>query len=544
MVDALLEIISYAASPFLLEGAWLAIQITLVATVGGLALGLVLAAMRVSSIPPLRWFAWFYIWFVRGTPILLQLIFLFDVLPMFGVRMDNLTTAFIGFALNEAAYAAEYIRGGLLSVNRNQAIAASAHGMGPISTLWRVILPQAMKAIVPQLGNSVINMVKTTSVASVIFVNELSFRASQIAAENFKYLTVLTAAALVYLTITTVLSVVQDWMERRFNVQLDRSRNFFGQFRLLSPKAKPAVDITQPVTEQPSAFGRSTPTTFNALISSISTNANANVDTGTEPTRFVVGTNIHKYYNKRHILRGIDFKIKRGEVVAIIGPSGSGKSTLLRMINHLESVDDGEVLVDGKHVGYTPSPNGPVPIKQLARARAEARIGMVFQNFNLFEHMTALQNVMAAPVFVHHEDEAAVRDRSIQLLESMGLANHIDHLPHRLSGGQQQRVAIARALAVSPKLMLFDEPTSALDPELVGEVLAVMRRLAESGMTMIVVTHEIRFAHDVADRVIFMDNGEIVEQGTPAEVIDNPRNPRTRKFLRQVVQQEVEGEVA
>jgi polar amino acid transport system permease protein len=545
MVDAWLEIFSYAASPFLLEGALLAIQITVVATIGGLALGLVLAAMRVSSIAPLRWFAWFYIWFVRGTPILLQLIFLFDVLPMFGLRMNNLTTAFIGFALNEAAYAAEYIRGGLLSVNRNQAIAASAHGMGPISTLWRVILPQAMKAIVPQLGNSVINMVKTTSVASVIFVNELSFRASQIAAENFKYLTVLTAAALIYLAITTLLSLLQDWMERRFNVQLDRSRNFFGQFRLLSRKAKPAVDApAAPVMEQPSAFGRSTPETFNALISSISTNANANAGSDSDSGKFVVGRDIHKYYNKRHILRGIDLTIKRGEVVAVIGPSGSGKSTLLRMINHLESVDGGEVLVDGKYVGYIPGPNGPAPIKQLAKSRADARIGMVFQNFNLFEHMTALQNVMAAPVFVHREDEAAVRDRAIRLLESMGLANHIDHLPHRLSGGQQQRVAIARALAVSPKLMLFDEPTSALDPELVGEVLAVMRRLAESGMTMIVVTHEIRFAHDVADRVIFMDNGEIVDQGTPAEVIDNPRNPRTQKFLRQVVHQEAEGEAA
>ena len=248
----------------------------------------------------------------------------------------------------------------------------------------------------------------------------------------------------------------------------------------------------------------------------------------------MVGRNLWKSYGHREVLRGVDFSVARGEVVVIMGPSGSGKSTLLRMVNHLEAVDQGEILVDGKHVGYRQVGNTLKPMRDLAAARAEARIGMVFQHFNLFDHMTALENVTEAPVRVHGEAPSKALETATRLLQMVGLANHANHLPHRLSGGQQQRVAIARALAISPRLMLFDEPTSALDPELVGEVLAVIRRLAEMGMTMLVVTHEVRFARDVADRVIFMDEGKIVEEGAPADVIDQPRHERTRRFLRLV----------
>ena len=189
----------------------------------------------------------------------------------------------------------------------------------------------------------------------------------------------------------------------------------------------------------------------------------------------------------------------------------------------------------------TATVNGALrPMRDLARARAEARIGMVFQHFNLFDHLTALENVTEAPIRVHGQEPGRARDIAMGLLTMVGLAHHAHHLPHRLSGGQQQRVAIARALAISPRLMLFDEPTSALDPELVADVLAVIRRLAEAGMTMLVVTHEVRFAREVADRVVFMDGGVIVEQGTPAEVIDNPRHERTRRFLRLVEHEAVE----
>jgi polar amino acid transport system permease protein len=248
----------------------------------------------------------------------------------------------------------------------------------------------------------------------------------------------------------------------------------------------------------------------------------------------VIGRNLWKSYGNREVIKGVDFTIDRGEVVALMGPSGSGKSTLLRMVNHLEGIDSGEILVDGRHVGYAKAGDKLRPLRNVASARANARIGMVFQNFNLFDHMTALENIMEAPVRVHGEEPAAAYRNSLALLDTVGLAKHADHIPSRLSGGQQQRVAIARALAISPKLILFDEPTSALDPELVADVLGVIRRLAESGMTMMVVTHEVRFAREVADRVIFMDEGKIVEQGPPCEVIDRPKHERTRRFLRQV----------
>jgi polar amino acid transport system permease protein len=221
-----------------------------------------------------------------------------------------------------------------------------------------------------------------------------------------------------------------------------------------------------------------------------------------------------------------------------MGPSGSGKSTLLRLINHLEHLDKGEITVAGEHVGYIQTPAGLRPVRRLAEARAAARIGMVFQQFNLFEHLSVLSNVTIAPIYVYKNNPAKAEAQALDLVRSVGLAHHAYHLPHRLSGGQQQRVAIARALATKPRLMLFDEPTSALDPELVAEVLAVIRRLAEAGMTMIVVTHEVRFALEVADRVVFIDDGVVVEEGSAAEVINNPREARTRQFLRLVEREE------
>jgi len=205
------------------------------------------------------------------------------------------------------------------------------------------------------------------------------------------------------------------------------------------------------------------------------------------------------------------------------------------MIAHLEPMDRGEITVDGHHIGYERVNGGALrPSRHVARERARARIGMVFQQFNLFEHLTALENICEAPVRVHGERPDVARARAITLLSSVGLAYHADHLPSRLSGGQQQRVAIARALAISPRVMLFDEPTSALDPELVSEVLSVIRRLAEGGMTMIVVTHELRFAREVADRIVFMADGRIIEEGTPEEILERPREARTQQFLKLV----------
>ena len=244
---------------------------------------------------------------------------------------------------------------------------------------------------------------------------------------------------------------------------------------------------------------------------------------------------LHKYYGQHHVLRGIDLTINQGEVSVVIGPSGSGKSTMLRCVNLLESISAGRISVGGSLIGYREI-NGrlhDLKTKEIAAQRRE--IGMVFQRFNLFPHKTALQNVMEAPVQVKGQSKDVAKKRALELLDRVGLADKSGHYPSQLSGGQQQRVAIARALAMDPELMLFDEPTSALDPELVGDVLNVMKDLAKSGMTMIVVTHEIGFAREVGDRLTFMDGGVVVESGDPREVLSNPQHARTKEFLSRVL---------
>ena len=245
--------------------------------------------------------------------------------------------------------------------------------------------------------------------------------------------------------------------------------------------------------------------------------------------------NVHKRFGRLEVLRGISLKVAPSEVLCVIGPSGSGKSTFLRCINHLEPINAGRLYVDGTLVGYVERAGRLHELAEREVCRRRAEIGMVFQRFNLFPHRTALENIMEGPVVIKKESKAEVAEHARALLDRMGLADKLDSYPSQLSGGQQQRVAIARALAMRPKLMLFDEPTSALDPELVGEVLDAMRALAAEGMTMVVVTHEIGFAREVADSLVFMDNGLIVERGAPREVIANPQHERTRAFLSKVL---------
>ena len=245
--------------------------------------------------------------------------------------------------------------------------------------------------------------------------------------------------------------------------------------------------------------------------------------------------NVCKSFGSLQVLKDINLEVNKGEVVCIIGPSGSGKSTLLRCLNHLERITSGRVYIEGELMDEREAGKDQLKVSQKKISELCTELGMVFQRFNLFPHMTAQQNIMEAPVTVRKvpREEAAVE--AIKLLEKVGLADKRNEFPSRLSGGQQQRVAIARALAMKPKIMLFDEPTSALDPELVGEVLEVMKDLAREGMTMLVVTHEMGFAREVGNRVIFMDNGEIKEEGTPEEIFSNPKNERTRAFLQKVL---------
>ena len=237
---------------------------------------------------------------------------------------------------------------------------------------------------------------------------------------------------------------------------------------------------------------------------------------------------VHKKFGKLEVLKGVNLTVKEGEVIAIIGPSGSGKSTLLRSINHLETIDDGEILIDGKRMGGS--------TKQIKEARLN--LGMVFQQFNLFPHLTVHDNIALAPKLNHRYSKEELEKVIDELLSKVGLLEKKNSYPPQLSGGQQQRIAIARALAMKPKYMLFDEPTSALDPELIGEVLRVIRQLADDGMTMIIVTHEMSFAREIADRVIMIDGGVIIEEGSPERIFSNPENERTKTFLKSIIDRE------
>jgi polar amino acid transport system ATP-binding protein len=248
-------------------------------------------------------------------------------------------------------------------------------------------------------------------------------------------------------------------------------------------------------------------------------------------TEMVRAEQVVKRFGQLTVLNGVDLSVKRGQVVVIIGPSGSGKTTLLRCLNHLEKIDSGRIYIDGQLMGYREVDGRLMEERESRIARMRAQIGFVFQRFNLFAHKTALENIIEAPIHVLHQSREEATAQAMELLNKVGLADKAHVYPHKLSGGQQQRVAIARALAMNPKLMLFDEATSALDPELVGEVLRVMRQLAEEGMTMVVVTHEMGFAREVADHVIFMDRAVIIEQGSPEQIFEACENPRTREFL-------------
>ncbi|GGJ40521.1 amino acid ABC transporter ATP-binding protein [Paenarthrobacter histidinolovorans] len=268
-------------------------------------------------------------------------------------------------------------------------------------------------------------------------------------------------------------------------------------------------------------------------MSSATTDTNLSPTPTTSPLVRIEG--LHKYYGHHHVLQGIDMTVNEGEVAVLIGPSGSGKSTLLRCINQLETISAGRIYVDDELVGYKDKAGRlhELNVKDIARQRRN--IGMVFQRFNLFGHKTALENVIEAPVHVKGQPRITAKRKALELLDRVGLASRADYYPAQLSGGQQQRVAIARALAMEPELMLFDEPTSALDPELVGDVLTVMKDLAKSGMTMVVVTHEIGFAREVGDTLTFMDGGVVVESGDPRDVIANPQQERTINFLSKVL---------
>ncbi|MGI4982107.1 MAG: amino acid ABC transporter permease/ATP-binding protein [Janthinobacterium lividum] len=547
----------YLGMPYLLQGIGFTLAVTALGLAGGLLVGLALAAMQLSRVGPLAAFARGYTVIFRGTPLILQLVFAYDALPHIGLKLSAIGAAGLALAANEGPFIAEILRSGVLGVDRGQVVAGQALGMTPAVLMRRVIAPQAIRTMVPALGNEAVSALKNSSLASVIAVSELTLRSTQLASSTFDFFSIFFASGLIYLLLTGAIAAIQLLIERALDLDRPAGSGRFARWlpgRSFASVAGPVASVVPP-----DAASGVTSDAASGVISGVAPEAAPGFASGvaagslsataTPPMRAtsterraryaalagndlaVTVTGLRKRYGGQTVLDGFDLTIRAGEVVALLGPSGSGKSTLLRCINHLEQWDAGEIRVGGTRLGFRDDGQRLGP-RALANERAGAGVGMVFQQFNLFSHLTARENIAGPLRWVHGMGAAEARQRADALLERVGLAHRADALPRHLSGGQQQRVAIARALAPRPRVLLLDEPTSALDPELVGEVLDVIQRLAvEDGLTMIISTHQLRFAAEVADRVVFLSGGKLIEDGPAHEVLTRPRHPLTARFL-------------
>ncbi len=516
----------YLHLPYLLQGVQFTIAVTLLGLAGGALVGVVLAAMQLSRLWLLAAVARFYAVVFRGTPLILQLVFAYDALPQLGLKLSAISAAGLALAANEAPFIAEILRSGVLGVDRGQVAAGQALGMTPGVLMRRVIAPQAIRAMVPALGNESVSALKNSSLASVISVEELTLRSTQLASSTFDFFSIFFASGLMYLVLTGAVAAIQLVLE--WILDLDRPPPRERLRRLLSWRR----ETLAAVLDTPADEAADTPAAPVRVATAARPATARTRPVGAETVVAVTG--LRKCYGDQLVLDGLDLTVRAGEVVALLGASGSGKSTLLRCINRLEGWSAGEVRVGGRRIGFRDD-GRPLSLRALANERAAVGVGMVFQQFNLFAHLTARENVAGPLRWVHGMAPADADRRARELLDRVGLGGRADALPRHLSGGQQQRVAIARALAPNPSVLLLDEPTSALDPELVGDVLEVIRRLAmEDGQTMIVSTHQLRFAAEVADRVVFLSGGKVAEQGPARDVLARPSNPATARFLRAV----------
>lgn len=527
----------YLTLPYLLQGIAFTLAATGIGLAGGVVVGLLLAAMQLSRFRPLALFARAYAVIFRGTPLVLQLVFVYDALPHVGIRLPGILAAGVALAFNEATFIAEMFRAGVLGVDRGQVLAGQALGMTPRVLMRRVVAPQALRAMIPAMGNEAVSTLKNSSLASVIAVQELTLRSTQLASSTFDFFSIFFASGLLYLALTGLFSFVQLALEARFD--LERQAAMRGLSRWLPwRQAAALVAPAQPAAATERANDvHEVHEVHEAAVAPPATTAAAS--SRAERAASLAGapvavrvSGLSKAYGAQAVLGDLNLVVSAGEVVALLGPSGSGKSTLLRCINHLEGWDGGQIHVGGHRLGYRADGQLMSP-SDLARERARLGVGMVFQQFNLFAHLTARENVAGPLRWVHGWSAEDADRRAQDLLARVGLAHRADALPRHMSGGQQQRVAIARALAPNPSVLLLDEPTSALDPELVNEVLDVVRRLArEDGLTMIISTHQLRFAAEVADRVVFLAGGCVLESGPADEVLTRPRHPQTARFLR------------
>ena len=531
----------YLSQPYLLTGILYTLLITALGLGGGLVMGIVLAGMQLSRFPILAVITRAYAIIFRGTPLILQMIFCYNALPMIGIKLTAVEAAGLALALNEAPFIAEIIRGNIIAVDRGQIIAGQALGMTPAVVMLRIVAPQAVRSMVPALGNEAVSALKNSSLASVVSVQELTLRSTQLASANFDFFSIFFASGLMYLVLTGAVAVIQVIVEVLLDLDLPTPEARLA--RLLPWRRQPVEAVRASAAAAAPLLEAPTPTS--PAVSPAPLRTSLTIDrekrmtalTGSRPALEIEA--LHKSYDGKTVLESIDLVVRIGEVVALLGPSGSGKSTLLRCINHLESWDSGAIKVTGREIGFD-AHNRPLSARAIANERATVGVGMVFQNFNLFGHLTAKQNIAGPLRWVHGLSHTDADRRAQELLDRVGLSDRADALPRHMSGGQQQRVAIARALAPNPTILLLDEPTSALDPELVSEVLDVIRRLAvEDGLTMMISTHQISFAKEVADRAVFLADGSIVEEGRADLVLSRPKNPRTAQFLQIMTEESV-----
>jgi polar amino acid transport system permease protein len=486
--------------PEVWDAAWHTVIYVTLAFAGGIAFGLVLALMRLSSVRVYRIVSLIYIEFFRGIPALVTLSVVGFMIPIAfdGLRVPGLFgPAAVALAIVYSAYMGETIRAGIQAVPKGQIEAARSLGMGPLRTTGTIVIPQAFRIILPPLTNEAVALLKDTSLVYVLGYTSQTidlFSFSSDAANDSFNATPFMVAAGFYLAMSIPLTRVAARLEKRGDQRQGPGLVSRLRHRSVDPAEMVArVEAVAPPTRRGVEF------------------AGPAIDV----------CDLHKSFGSLEVLKGIDFEVQEREVVCVIGPSGSGKSTLLRCVNRLEEPTAGQIRIEGEDITD--------PEADLDAVRT--RIGMVFQQFNLFPHLDVLGNLTIAQRRVLGRSREESEAVAVEVLERVGLLEKIGEYPSRLSGGQQQRVAIARALSMNPDMMLFDEATSALDPELVGDVLAVMRSLAEEGMTMMVVTHEMGFARRVADRIVFMDDGVVVEEGPPAQILDAPQHERTQQFL-------------
>ncbi|CAE6834126.1 Vitamin B12 import ATP-binding protein BtuD [Paraburkholderia nemoris] len=487
------------------KATWLVVELSAATWLIGIVAGFALALGKQSAFMPLRVACSTYIWLFRSLPLLVLLIFVYNlpqVLPWTGgLLSDPFWAGLLALSISEAAYIAEIHRGGLLSLHKGQLEAGKALGIRFVGLQRLIVLPQAFRVALPSLINEYVTIVKLTSLVSVISLAEILLVGERLYTQNFKVLETMLAVSFYYVLIVTVFGHALKMLEKHLDVTL----------RTRAANAVIPVEAPRPVQ------------------------AAKNVRTARagSATRSLEAIGIRKRYGDHEVLKGIDLTVRAGEVVSIIGPSGSGKTSLIRTLNGLETLDGGEVRLHDKAFLWPPrARHGKVPHAQYMRGILD--IGMVFQSFNLFPHKTVLQNVTLAPRYHGRLTGTPLDESGMRLLAKVGMAAHAHKYPHQLSGGQQQRVAIARALAMQPSIVLFDEPTSALDPELVNEVLKVIEGLAQEGMTMIIVTHEINFAFRISDRIVFMEAGIIVSDAPPRELATLDKTSRIASFLKDV----------